>query len=295
MFFLFFLGIAIGSFLNVVIFRYDPLGKLFNFTRLSGRSSCRDCGKKLTALELIPLVSFFALRGKCSGCKKHISWQYPLIEFLSGMIFVVIPLFLNKFYGVSNAIFFSLNSPFWYYLLVLAWILVFLIFLVMTVIDLKHYLIPDELNAALAIFGVIVLAILSAYGEHLAPFRESFLGHYALVFSPFSGVLISHLFGAVFGGLFFGFLFLISKGNGMGFGDVKLALAGGLLFGWPDIGLATMLAFIIGGALGAVLILSKRKTMKDKVPFAPFFVLGLVLTFFLGLPLINSYFALFNL
>lgn len=292
---LFLLGLAVGSFLNVVVSRFNPDGKLFDFKKLSGRSRCPHCSKKLTALELIPLASFFILCGKCGGCGARISWQYPVVEFISGVIFVAIPLFLNKFYGISNAVFFSLNSPFWYYLLVFVWILVFLAFLLMTAIDLKHYLIPDELNITLAVFGVIVLAILGVYGGGLAPFRESFLGHYALIFSPSHGVIANHLLGSAFGGLFFGLLFLISRGVGMGFGDVKLALASGFLFGWPDIGLAAMLAFILGGAFGFLLLVSKRKTMKDRVPFAPFFVFGFALTFFFGLQIFNAYFTFLNL
>lgn len=292
---LFLFGLAIGSFLNVAISRFNPDGKLFDFIKLSGRSRCPHCLKELTVLELIPLVSFFMLRGKCKNCSKSISWQYPLVEFLSGAIFITVPLFLNKFYGISNAVFFSFSSPFWYYILVLAWVLVFLIFLVMTVIDLKHYIIPDELNITLAVFGVVIMLILNAQIGALPVSKFSFLEHYAFLFSSFKSVLANHLSGAAFGGIFFWLLFILSRGRGMGFGDVKLALASGLLFGWPDIGLATMIAFIFGGVFGFLLLISKKKTMKDKVPFAPFFVFGMILTFFFGFQIINSHFAFFNL
>ncbi len=292
---LFIFGLAIGSFLNVLIFRYSPEGRFFNIKDILGRSHCMSCRKTLEAKELIPLFSFLFLRGRCSSCGERISLQYPIVEFLSGGIFVLIPLFLNSFFGIRSVLFFSLLAPGWYYLFILLWILIFLSLLLIFVIDLKHYIIPDGLNIFIFVSGV-ALTLLFAFNEtHILPFRESFLRNYTLVFSPFQNVFYNHLLGFFGGGLFFLFLFFISKGKGMGMGDVKLAFALGMVLGWPDIVLVSMIAFILGGIWAAILYFSKKKTMRDKLPFAPFFVIASVITIFFGFNLIKGYFLLFNL
>ncbi len=292
---LFVLGLALGSFLNVLTIRYLPDGKLFDFKNLSGRSRCVSCGKTLNAKELVPLFSFLFLRGRCSSCKGKISLQYPLVEFISGAICAGVPFFFNSFFGVSNFAFASFLAPLWYYPFLFLWVFIFLILLAIFIIDLKHYIVPNELNLALLVFG-IVLSLLFFFNEaDVLPFRESFLKNYSLVFSPFQGALYNHLLGLFAGGAIFSFLFFVSRGRGMGMGDVKLAFAGGMVVGWPDIGLVTMIAFILGGIWASVLYFSKAKTMKDKLPFAPFFVFGFVITVFFGFSLMKAYFGLFNL
>ena len=292
---LFLFGLAVGSFLNVLIFRYTPEGKFFDIKKISGRSHCMSCKKTLEAKELIPIFSFLFLRGKCSSCGEKISFQYPIIEFLSGALFVLVPLFLNSFFGIRNAIFVSLTAPGWYYLFILFWILIFLSLLLIFVIDLKHYIIPDGLNIFIFLSGIVVTLLFAVNEAHILPFRESFLRNYALIFSPFQNVFYNHALGFIGGGLFFLFLFLISRGRGMGMGDVKLAFASGMVLGWPDIMFTSMIAFIFGGIWAAVLYFSKKKTMKDKLPFGPFFVVAFVITVFFGFDLIKGYFSLFNL
>jgi len=122
---LFGLGTALGSFLNVLIFRYNPNGKLFDFKLLSGRSHCLKCGQNLKWFDLIPLFSFLVLLGRCRHCKARISFQYPIVEFLTGVIFIAVPLFLNHFYWVTNSSFVLLEAPFWYYIFSFCWIMVF--------------------------------------------------------------------------------------------------------------------------------------------------------------------------
>ncbi|MDI6734473.1 MAG: prepilin peptidase [Patescibacteria group bacterium] len=291
---LFGLGMALGSFLNVLIFRYDPCGKLFNFKRLNGRSHCPQCRENLCWFDLIPLFSFLFLLGRCRYCKKQISWQYPIVEFLSGVIFIAVPLFLNRFYWVSNLSFSSLELSFWYYVFVFCWIAVFLLFLAMSVIDFRDYVIPDEINLFLAILGIAITIFLTAESGLFPRFDSSFLGHYALMFSFFDNIILNRILCSLFIGLLFSALSILSRGRAMGFGDAKLAFAVGLIFGWPDIILAVMLAFILGGLVGLGLIVFRGKNMRDKLPFAPFFVVGMILTFFLGFTLISSYFNLFN-
>ncbi len=292
---LFLFGLAIGSFLNVVIFRYTPEKRVFDRKVLGGRSRCPYCGHVLGAGELVPVVSFLIQRGKCRICKHRLSLQYPLVELGGAAIFAFLPLFLNSTYGMSNIIFFTAAAPLWYYGLVAMWILVALSWIVLTAIDLRHYVIPNELNAFLFILGAVITVLLAVHHADIFPFRSSFLRNYTLLFSFSDGVLLNHILGMVFGGAFFALLVALSRGRGMGFGDVKLMLASGLVLGWPDIALSTILSFVIGGILGGLLILIKQKTMKDRIPFAPFLVLGFFLTVFFGFAIVRGYFGLFGL
>ncbi|MCL4404000.1 prepilin peptidase [Patescibacteria group bacterium] len=291
----FIFGAAIGSFLNVLIFRYTPQGRLFDGKRLGGRSHCPYCGHVLGALELVPIVSYLVQGGKCRICGHGLSIQYPLVEFLGGAIFAGLPIFLNSFYVKSSVLFAAFALPFWYYCLVGAWIVVFLVWLVMTAIDLRHYVIPNELNLLLVLLGVVIVYIVAGHGDLLFPFRTSFLEQYELLFSPWSNPVVTHLIGLAFGGSLFGILVAVSRGRGMGLGDVKLAVAAGFVLGFPDIVLATMLAFILGGFVSVILVLLRQKTMRDRIPFAPILVLGFVLTVFFGAAIVNGYFRLFSL
>ncbi|MEK7089837.1 MAG: A24 family peptidase, partial [Patescibacteria group bacterium] len=163
-------------------------------------------------------------------------------------------------------------------------------------IDFKFFIIPNELNFFLMILGVAITFFLSqnTHGT-FAPFRDAFVEQYAMLFSPFSSVIWNHIAGAVLGFLFFLMLNVFTRGRGIGFGDVKLSFALGLIFGWPDIALIAALSFIIGGLWSAGLVMFGAKRMRDKVPFAPFFVAGALLTFFFGFLILKGYFAAFGL
>ncbi len=291
---LFILGLAFGSFFNVLILRYDPEGSLFNFKRLSGRSHCPHCSKELKPSELIPVLSFIFLGGRCSSCGERISFFYPFTEILTGLFFALVPFLINNFYGVPESTFLTGGAPSWYYLLVFLWLIISLTFLLVALIDFKYYVVPDELNLILFLVGIFVSFLIFFHPNSPAPFRTSFFENYILIFSPFENVLWNHLLGSLIGGIFFLLLVVLSRGKGMGFGDVKLALASGMALGWPDMGLAVAISFIAGGFFGALLLLLKTKGMKDKIPYAPFFVLGVFLTMFLGHSIIFGYFKLFG-
>lgn len=302
---LFAIGAAFGSFLNVVTLRYRPERSVFSMKALGGRSHCPHCRKTLTAGELIPLVSYLLQRGRCRSCKAPLSLQYPLVEFMSGAVWVAVPLLISSFYGISSGVFASLAAPLWSYGLALVWVAAFLSWLAIFVIDLRLYLVPDELNLFLAALGVGATLLLVVHHGAIPAFHDSFLRHYALLApyysccstglaSPALGVWANHLLGAAAGGLLFGALVLLGRGRAMGMGDVKLALASGLLLGWPDILLAAMIAFILGGAWGMALVFARKKSFGDRVPFAPLFTLGAAVTVFWGYPLIRLYFSLFG-
>ncbi len=292
---LFILGANVGSFLNVVILRYDPEGPLFSFRHLGGRSHCPHCGRTLTLRELIPVLSFLALRGRCRTCRARLTLQYPLVELISGVIFVAVPLVFNHLYWIPNAVFAVALAPGWYYGLVGAWVLAFLAWLLIAAIDLRTYVIPNELTFGVLLIGIFVAGLTALHGAALPPTSSSFLGPYVLLFNPVNSIFWNRVLGAAVGVLSFGLLWGLSRGRAMGFGDVKLGFAIGVLLGWPDIAFVVLLSFFIGGAVGLVALLRRRKRMKDRLPFAPFLVLASALTVFLGSVILTWYFRLFGL
>lgn len=283
---LFMAGTAVGSFFNVLTLRFNPEEKESRLLKnIYGRSHCPHCGRELRWYELIPIFSFLLQRGKCRSCGAGLTLQYPIVEFLGGLIFILVPYSLLPIHPL-------LPIP---YFLISVWILVLLALLMMSVIDFRHHIIPDSINVFIGIVGVALICYKYFF---LSLEKElgggSFLGSYALMF-PFSGdFLLASFIGLIFGLGFLGALFVITRGRGMGLGDVKLSAALGLLMGWPDIVLALILAFITGAVLSLALIFTKRKSMKDYVPFGPFIALGVVLVFFFGQEILNLYFRFFD-
>ena len=209
-------------------------------------------------------------------------------KFLAGLIFTLVP------YKII-----SLYQPFYpAYLPIFIWVLAFLTLLLISAIDYRHQIIPDSLNIFMALLGVAMIFIHSSLGDFglkNGMIGGSFLGSYALMFFIGNSLLVNMLAGAAFGALFIGLIYLLTRGNGIGFGDVKLAAAAGLLIGWPDIALSLLLAFIVGAIVGGGLMLFKRKTIHDAVPFGPFIAVGITIVFFLGYDIVNAYFRLFSL
>ncbi len=248
--FFFVLGLIIGSFLNVVIFRYNT------HRTFGGRSGCMSCQKKLSWYELVPLFSFLFLKGRCKGCKTRISIQYPLVELIAGI------LFLGLFLKFQDIFFFDtigFTIAYAYYAAI------FSLLLVISVYDLKHKIIPDTLALVLGILSFIGLFFFVNYGFRL---------HLPTILEFLSGILIA---------LPFALMWFLSKGKWMGLGDAKLAISFGWLLGLAFALSALVLAFWSGAIVGLVLIaFSKNHGMKSEIPFAPFLVLGVILTFFFG-------------
>jgi prepilin signal peptidase PulO-like enzyme (type II secretory pathway) len=250
-FFVFILGLAVGSFLNCVIYRLET-GESF----LKGRSYCPHCKHVLSWKDLIPLFSFLSLKGKCRYCKKKISFQYPLVEFFTGILFALaIPIYGDRI---------SIDLIFY-------WVLTCFLIIIF-VYDLKHYLIPDKI-----IYPAIAIAflnqILTSNIEHLT----------------------SNLILGILPSLFFLTIILISHETWMGFGDFKLSILMGLILGWPKILVSLFFAFFSGAIIGSILIFLKRKTMKSQIPFAPFLVSGTFFSMLFGEKIINWYLNLFLL
>jgi leader peptidase (prepilin peptidase)/N-methyltransferase len=281
-FILFVFGIAIGSFLNVVILRYDGDHFLLDATMIGGRSHCMHCKQTLRWFELVPVFSFLIQGGRCRRCKARLSIQYPIVELISGIIFVCVPLVLGVGGGVA--------AP----LIAIAtlWVAAFEALLVMAVIDIRLGIIPDEINIFLGAIGIF-LAILSV--GYFGSANHSLLGPFAVIFGWQGNAILAKIIGAAFGGLFFAFLIAVTRGKGMGMGDLKLAIPLGLIFGWPDIIFVLVFAFVIGAIVGIFSILRGKNNMKGTLPFGPFLALGAVTLFFWGPQLFAWYFSLLGI
>jgi leader peptidase (prepilin peptidase)/N-methyltransferase len=239
--FIFLFGLIIGSFLNCIVYRLE---KEQSF--LKGRSYCPSCKHKLGFWDLIPVLSFICLKGKCHYCQKKISSQYPLVELITGILFLLI------FYYAKYDIFYTT------YILIIATLLI-LIF----ICDLKHYIIPDEfIYPAIAITFFYQLFEIWNFGNW------NLFGIWDLGF----GILPAFFFLAII---------LFSHGQWMGLGDFKLAIFMGLFLGWPYVLIALFLAFFLGAIVGIGLIIFKKKTMKSEMPFGPFLIIGTFLVMFL--------------
>lgn len=287
---LFIFGLAIGSFVNVIAVRYNPAKFILSNKVLGGRSACPKCGKKLNWFELFPLFSFIFLRGRCRSCRTKISWQYPIVELISGLIFVLVPVYL-KISSISLFGSLAQNSTF-YFLLSIFFILVFETLLVVSLIDIRLRLIPDEANIFLILLSIPIIIFQKAQFSLVS---GSFLGSYAALFGFRENIWINHLFAFFFGAVFFGLLILVTRGRGMGFGDLKLAAALGAVFGWADILLVVALSFIIGSLFSLPSLIFKKRGLKSLLPFGPFLAIASVVVFFFGHAIVNFYFQLFPL
>lgn len=292
--FLFLFGAAIGSFINVLTLRFDPEFGVFEKKIIGGRSHCVFCQSQLRWFELIPLLSWLWQGGKCRHCKRRLFRQYPIVEFLTGAIFAAIYFFFTNIGSLGGYYFVFVKFPYLIWSFVILWSLVFCCLIALSLIDLKHYIIPDIFNVLIFILGIAIAVVLVKF-QIFGFYGGSFLGNYGELFGFRESILINRLIGFLVGGGFFALIIILTKGRAMGFGDVKLGAALGVLLGWPDILMALFLSFIIGSIVSLFLIYLNRKTIKDMVPFGPFLALGVLATFFFGFKIIDFYFKLFPL
>lgn len=285
--FIFILGASVGSFLNVVIDRLYTRESI-----VSARSHCDSCGHVLCWYELVPLLSFIFQRGRCRECGHRLSFQYPLVEITTGVLFVLsfqrLVSVSTVFQPHSNFIPTAFLLPQWNTIgmqwehvgmgLLATFYLWFLIssLIVIFVYDLKHYIIPDR---------VILPSILLA----------SFFTFYLFLFTSASGWdFLNPWFSAIGAGLFFLALILVTRGRGMGGGDVKLAFLMGLVLGWPRLLWALYLAFVSGALVGLILIALKQKKFGQEIPFGPFLAGATLVVLLYGESLIKIFQRIFN-
>lgn len=265
------LGLIVGSFLNVVILRYNT-GRT-----IGGRSGCMVCKKQLTWKELIPIISWIIQKGRCKECKTRISMQYPLVELFTGLLFA------------GNFLHIYINAQSIGELIILTgittviWALLIFVF----VYDLKHKIIPDLFSFSLwgmSVLFVLVTVIPAKVGIQLSD----------------DGV---EIFLRILAGLFFYFciwvLWKVSKGRWIGLGDAKLLLSIGTILGLVYGLSAVFVAFWIGTIYALYILciqrLSKSKkhiTMKSEIPLGPFLILGFAFVYFTGIDVTNLGFLL---
>lgn len=221
-------GASLGSFLNVVALRYISHKDI-----VKKPSHCPHCHRSLEWFELIPLVSFILLRGRCRSCRQPISIQYPVIEMLAAISALII---FSPLPAGSAAMLSAVLS-----------LAAVCLLLVLAAIDSRTMILPDMFIGMLT--GVIVLQ-LAASGMFSA----------------------SRIVGAAAGAGFLLLLWLLTKRQGIGLGDIKIAVPLGLLVGWPGIISLLLLAFMSGGLWGIYLLALKGATRKTAVPFGPFLV-----------------------
>lgn len=245
-------GLFIGSFLNVLA---DRLSKEQS---IGGRSKCDKCKHVLSWYDLIPIISFTLLKGKCRYCRAPIAVGHLHSEVLTGVIFILTWYLSNQFYGLLQ--FHILH-------LVTASILV-----VMLLSDFRYQIIPDEMQIGLGITAIVKFFLLTI--NFYAPIIPQIVSmEFLYQFAQFIG-------GGIIVMLPLLVIFLITKGKGMGFGDVKLTFNIGLLLGlWNGL-YALYIGFISGGLVGALILLTKRGKLKSKIAFGPFLIFGTYIVLF---------------
>ena len=248
--FSFIFGTIIGSFLNVVSLRFNT------GVGINGRSKCMSCGETLTWKELVPLFSFLVQKGACNKCKSKISWQYPLVEFIAGGIFVLI--FLA----------FPPTDPLTTFVTVLQMVIACML-LVITVYDVKHKIIPDQFSYTFSGLALVGLFVGGVSWFHVPSMSALLAG--PVLAAPFA------------------LMWLVSKGTWMGLGDAKLALGIGWLLGVSAGINAIILAFWIGAVLSVLwlFVVYKKFKSKTEIPFGPYLILGMYLVLLLHVQVLD--------
>lgn len=285
-FFSFLLGMTVGSFLNVCICRIPA-----RMSIVSPPSHCPGCGSRLTFVDLFPLFSYVFLQGKCRHCGAPISWQYPAVELAAGL------LFWAAFWR------FGLSPRF------LTAAILFSILIVVSVIDMQHYIIPNQLVlAGFILGGPLNLVLLGEARSAIAGFLLG--GGLLLAVALLSGLILSR--------------------SGMGGGDIKLAAMAGIYLGWQNTLLMLFAAFLAGAVAGILILQLRQRSLsqegmpkgvtareatareatakeaiakevasggiipKGAIPFGPFISLGAVLSMLWGHEIISWYWNIFS-
>jgi leader peptidase (prepilin peptidase)/N-methyltransferase len=292
------LGLVVGSFLNVVIYRLPlmldrqwreqcaeisstpaptstaegamvatgaaaaPTGQPERFNLVVPRSACPACRAPITALQNIPILSWVILRGRCASCGAPISARYPLVEALTGVLSALVAWKFGFAWPALAA-------------LLLTWFLIALTF-----IDIDHQLLPDNLTLPLLWLGLLLSLWSSQAGPAPVPVdtRSSLIGAMAGYVSLWS---VYHLFR------------LLTGKDGMGYGDFKLFAALGAWLGWQMLLPTILIAALAGAVVGLGLIVLRRQDRSAPIPFGPFLASAGWLMLMFGRPLVGSYLRLF--
>ena len=278
MFYLILLGLVLGSFINALVWRlrkqdelvYPELvdnkrrGSKDNLTKdelsiARGRSMCPECHHMLAAKDLVPVFSWIWLRGKCRYCHKPISWQYPLVELLTGVLFAVSYVFWPLEFDALGIF----RLAFW---------LIFVTgFVALAVYDLHWFELPDRIVWPLLALAVLQTLTVFIVGRDITILAQALLG----------AVVITGVFGG---------LYAVSKGKWIGFGDVKLSPVLGLLAGTPSKAfLVIFFASVIGTLVSLPLFMKDKNSFKKQIPFGTALLLATLIVVLFGTQVIDWY------
>ena len=263
------LGLAIGSFLNVVIYRV-PAGRSI----VVPASACPTCGSSIRTYDNVPVLSWLVLRGKCRDCAAPISARYPLVELGTGLFFVAVAvLFAPTILAAPDTR--SIVSGL---LVLVAFLFLAAVSVALALIDIDVHKLPNPIVLPAYAVGAVLLSSASIVS-----------GEYSVLLR--AGIAMAALFLAYF-------LMAFLYPAGMGLGDVKLAGVLGLYLGWVGWGaviVGALGAFILGGIYAFVLILGKRANRKSGIPFGPWMLVGAWLGIGIGNEAFAGYLSIFGL
>jgi leader peptidase (prepilin peptidase)/N-methyltransferase len=266
------LGLCLGSFVNALVWRVHEQAKQGAGQRaggdkgkedlsiLRGRSMCPNCHHGLAAKDLVPVLSWLSLRGKCRYCGASISWQYPLVELLTTSLFIFSYSFWPLVFNDKGTTLFV----FW---------LIFLVGLIaLAVYDLRWYLLPNKIMYPLFVLAALQVIVAT------------------LIFHGNFEQLRSAIFGLAIGGGIFYAIFQISGGKWIGGGDVKLGALLGLVIGGPT---SSLLLIFLASGLGSLaaipILLTGKAGRSTRIPFGPFLIMAVIVTYLFGASLIGWY------
>jgi len=227
-----------GSFANVCIYRLPE-----NKSVITGRSSCPNCKNKIPWYDNIPLLSFILLMGKCRLCKKPIDLQYFIVELISAISFVSI----YYFFGLTLA--------------ALLLLILSIFFIIIFFIDLKHFIIPNELT-----FPLMIIGFIKSFDPNLNQ----------TIFPNYINSLIGGVFGYLIIWLIIFFYKKVRKKEGMGLGDAKLMSVIGFWFGWVSIPFTIFISSAVALILVVPSLINKSRKMSSEIPFGPYIIIGCI-------------------
>jgi leader peptidase (prepilin peptidase) / N-methyltransferase len=249
------LGMMIGSYLNVVIYRL-PRG----LSTVTPRSRCPQCESPIRALDNLPVLSFASLGGRCRVCRTPISWRYPLTELAAGLLFALSLLHFGPRPATLVAALFCC------------------LMLVLGEIDGEHMILPDRITYPGIALGLALQPLFG--GARLAPWDRYGLWGAALGATAGAAILL-----AIWAGWY-----LLRREEGMGLGDVKMLALVGAFLGWQGVAITLFFASLLGAVVGLGLLAAQRSaSLKTQLPFGVFLALAGLLALFFGEPIIHFY------
>lgn len=257
------LGLCFGSFVNAYVWRIhsrSKTGKLSNLSVWHGRSMCPNCHHVLKSTDLVPVLSWIVLKGKCRYCKKPISIQYPLIELITTFLFTFSYIYWPYTFNALGVTLFI----FW---------LVFLVgFMILTIYDLRWRLLPNRIVMPLIFLAIIEVVVRLVF------------------FNAGLSLLIGSVWGVLFSAGLFYAIFIASQGKWIGGGDVKLAVILGLLIGGPlEAILMVFIASLIGSIISVALLSTKVLKRSSLIPFGPMLIAATIIVYLFGSHIIHWY------